>query len=663
MKKVTIIIPVCNGLKYLTLTINNILKTVRYPNYEILIVESGSTDGTHEYVEDLVKKHDNIKALFTEKEGITKAINKGIKSVKEGDVFLTQNDVLFPDLMRRCWLTELEGYSNIEEVGLITSLNGGGVVAEDGLTIPGFQWVGTWCMYIPRRIIEKIGLFDEGYSPGPCDDMDYTYRVIQSGLKIYCASFAVDHHRLAEHYNEDDALNIKAAKYFIKKFNIIKKPSFNICKDSWNVYSFCVEFPEDKNKVYEKHDEIQDFDKIKDKTVLDYGCGQGYDAIQYLKNGNKVYLADIISNFLRVAKRNIKKMDLEKNASFILLPHSAYLPFNFNFFDVINLDGVLHHIPDPKIVVDELYRILKPDGKIYCMLYTEKLYKQSLKTDNLDEIDTKKFGWTEDKCIYARPYNLEQVKKLFNKFNVLESHEYYDGKFCTYILEKKKRVWEFEGEKINLQEDAFDNSSLFDNEGNFSNHPLTYKKGLEILKTFTDKDIFLDIGAHYGTFSLLLNKGKCYAFEPYDKNFKKLIKNTLLNPSKHIIPIKVALSDIKKGYHLESHPKYDGITKVVFDDSQVKTLPLDDIVINFVKFGKNEVVKLIKIDVEGLEYNVLKGAEKTIKTFHPYLIIECHRIETPKMVISFVKRLGYTYEFLDGNNILCKYEGGEKNAK
>jgi len=66
--------------------------------------------------------------------------------------------------------------------------------------------------------------FDENFNPGNGDDIDYTYRIVRAGLKLYEAPFWVDHHRIGEHpiSHSDDAEKLKQehARYFRRKYKL-----------------------------------------------------------------------------------------------------------------------------------------------------------------------------------------------------------------------------------------------------------------------------------------------------------------------------------------------------------------------------------------------------------------------------------------------------------
>lgn len=222
--KVVIILPVSNSVKYIQDAVDSILNHTTYPHWRMIIVESASIDGTKEYCQYLAKKFpDKISVIHQDKRyGLTNAINTGIKATtEEEDVYLTQDDVILPNLYgKRDWLTEFVKISmEHNQIGLVTSANGGGTSGPEYLN--GMKWIGTWSLYIPRRTINKVGLFDEKFHPGPGDDIDYTYRVITLNNMVGVQTlFGVDHHRETEHINNDSKDRLKNAKYFREKHKI-----------------------------------------------------------------------------------------------------------------------------------------------------------------------------------------------------------------------------------------------------------------------------------------------------------------------------------------------------------------------------------------------------------------------------------------------------------
>ena len=128
----------------------------------------------------------------------------------------------------------------------------------------------------------------------------------------------------------------------------------------------------------------------------------------------------------------------------------------------------------------------------------------------------------------------------------------------------------------------------------------------------------IDIGAHIGTYTILVaekigKEGKVIAIEPEPKNYEQLLKNIQLNHFENVIPQNIALADYDgfKKLYLSS---WSGSHSLVIRGDEgasievpVKTLD------KLVEELNLKRVDIIKIDAEGAEISILKGAEKTLK--------------------------------------------------
>lgn len=185
----------------------------------------------------------------------------------------------------------------------------------------------------------------------------------------------------------------------------------------------------------------------------------------------------------------------------------------------------------------------------------------------------------------------------------------------------------------------------------------TYEKGiLHFIKTHYDpKRSFVDVGANIGLMSIFCAKkfpgANVIAYEANPETFEILEQNALINN------IDIEMHQLACGENPGTATIYDNWSinrggasiKVQAEnaiESEVEMIVLDD--------QLQSTPGMIKIDVEGFEYEVLKGLKRTIETSHPTLIIEVSQ-----------KRDGNTrevYDFISAFGIydLFKLKGGKE---
>jgi len=153
--------------------------------------------------------------------------------------------------------------------------------------------------------------------------------------------------------------------------------------DYWNKYTPCsIGTYEELYKIrYELQDYMHDvfkFEEFKGKKVLEIGCGSGIDAIEFAKAGAKIWITDMTDKAVNHTKKLFEELNLE--AEDICKVDATCLPHESDFFDLVYAFGVLHHIPRFEKAIKEIYRILKPGGKCYAMVYhrNSMLYNHSI---------------------------------------------------------------------------------------------------------------------------------------------------------------------------------------------------------------------------------------------------------------------------------------------
>jgi FkbM family methyltransferase len=152
-----------------------------------------------------------------------------------------------------------------------------------------------------------------------------------------------------------------------------------------------------------------------------------------------------------------------------------------------------------------------------------------------------------------------------------------------------------------------------------------------ILNTLEEKDIFFDIGANGGFFTVMAAKkvgsdGHVYAFEPSERERNILNENIKLNNLSNVTVINTAVGDknklvefiLAKDGALNSLFKNKHPTQIVDSSTHVEMITID----SFVASSNISDIKLIKIDVEGAEKMVFEGAMNTLLKIRPKVIFE-----------------------------------------
>ena len=138
-------------------------------------------------------------------------------------------------------------------------------------------------------------------------------------------------------------------------------------------------------------------------------------------------------------------------------------------------------------------------------------------------------------------------------------------------------------------------------------------------------DVVIDVGANIGTHAVFFAQkvapgGLIYAVEPQRMTYELLCANLVINNLLNVIPLKAAAGETAGeiaipildpnqaqnfgSLNIEGHSEGESVRLMTLDELGLKRC------------------NMIKIDVEGMELQVLKGAEKTIKTCRPFLFVE-----------------------------------------
>lgn len=164
----------------------------------------------------------------------------------------------------------------------------------------------------------------------------------------------------------------------------------------------------------------------------------------------------------------------------------------------------------------------------------------------------------------------------------------------------------------------------------------------------TENSNVIDVGANIGThsvyFSKKCNKGNIFAIEPQIYISEFLNTNLMLNGCYNVIPMRAACGSVEKEVRILNIDPFNG-QKVNYGefklkDHEDKGLHTNCITLDsFLKHGIP--FHLIKLDVEGLEVDVLIGAEELLDKYKPMLYIEFNNKEGNDELLNRIYSLGY----------------------
>ncbi|MCA9882643.1 MAG: FkbM family methyltransferase [Anaerolineae bacterium] len=161
--------------------------------------------------------------------------------------------------------------------------------------------------------------------------------------------------------------------------------------------------------------------------------------------------------------------------------------------------------------------------------------------------------------------------------------------------------------------------------------------------------VVYDIGANVGFYTLLAAKqvgsgGYVIAFEPFERNIQFLKRHIALNRLNNVtIETKAVGAENGQAFFQEGNSPSMGHLAAV-------GIPVELITVDTVA-AAGHAPDVLKIDVEGAELDVLKGASHTLTDHSPIIFLATHGEHVHQACIDFLHQHAYTVEGIDGQSV------------
>ena len=340
--KYSIVIPTYNNCeKYLKPCIDSIIKHTDMSNVELIISANGCKDNTDAYLKYLHTSVPHLDVIWDPAPaGFAVATNRGIKHARADRIVLLNNDTIILD---DNWLEKLD-------TGDISA------VWTQFSQITQRRFAVFFCVMIDRKVFDTIGLLNEDYGTGGCEDIEFCYEAEQAGFKIDAnwddGSFPI-YHKAEGTVHDETLVQNWSNKFLLNELKLAKK--YN---KEWYYWRLSNNY---ERAVFLKGDavfprETQRYEwarkNLLGNLVLEIGCSTGYGR-QFFDPGIAYTGLDYDPIIVEVAK------DQQWESYNTEFYHADINQFALSQYDTIVAFEVIEHLDNGLEIVEKLKKHCK----------------------------------------------------------------------------------------------------------------------------------------------------------------------------------------------------------------------------------------------------------------------------------------------------------------
>ena len=232
MRKVSVLVPSYNAARYLSQAIDSALNQT-FQDFEIIIIDDGSTDNTREIVERYLKRApDKIRYIYQDNQGLARARNTGLRHARgEYVALLDADDVWLPArLEETVKILDADSSAGIAHANITRISETGDKLdtpRRDARYLSGYIFENIFLrdahlscptVLFRRKCCEEVGGFDPGLTRLGCEDRELWLRISQKFKIQYIDKVLALYRVSGKSMSQDKEKMMQARMYVIDKF-------------------------------------------------------------------------------------------------------------------------------------------------------------------------------------------------------------------------------------------------------------------------------------------------------------------------------------------------------------------------------------------------------------------------------------------------------------